>query len=266
MKDKQTQPSSTEIQLFDDTLLYKRGDYWHMRVWLAKEGKYARFSLRTMKESVARERADDRRTEIKAMQLAGKKYFSLTAKQGVELYLKQRMKDVEAELIVIGRYKTIKTHLEHWLNFIDRDTKLKDLQISDCENYFHERRKSRKTEALKVSQTTIMNEQSTINAMMGWLYRQKETYIESFIFQKFKKIDKGDPSNRRPTFTDQEIEKIIKVLALYIHEPAQDKNDKNNLTKAIAGNYLGFSIMSGMRRGEMLQLRWSDIGFDRIQK
>ena len=59
-----------------------------------------------------------------AQQLSGKPYFSKTAKQGVEEYLKQRAKDVEAELIVKGRYGTIKTHLEHWLNYIGRDTNI----------------------------------------------------------------------------------------------------------------------------------------------
>jgi hypothetical protein len=72
-----------------------------------------------------------------AQQLAGKTYFSKTTKQGVEEYLKQRALDVEAELIVKGRYGTIKTHLEHWLEFIGRDTKLKELERTDCENYLH---------------------------------------------------------------------------------------------------------------------------------
>ena len=81
-----------------------------------------------------------------AQQLAGKTYFSKTTKQGVEEYLEQRALDVEAELIVKGRYGTIKTHLEHWLDFIGRDTKLKELECTDCENYLHSRTKTKKNQ------------------------------------------------------------------------------------------------------------------------
>ena len=42
------QPSNAnEIAIYDEALIYQRGEYWQMRMWLAKEKKYARFSLRT---------------------------------------------------------------------------------------------------------------------------------------------------------------------------------------------------------------------------
>lgn len=34
-----------EIAIFDDGCIYKRGDYWHFRLWLRAENKYARKSL-----------------------------------------------------------------------------------------------------------------------------------------------------------------------------------------------------------------------------
>ncbi|GEM_PF-4662631 len=36
-----------EIPIFDDGCIYKRGDYWHFRLWLKAENKYARKSLGT---------------------------------------------------------------------------------------------------------------------------------------------------------------------------------------------------------------------------
>ena len=110
-----------EIPIYDEAVVYQRGEYWQMRMWLGKEKKYARFSLRTRNRDTAIDKAKKHYHELMAQQLAGKTYFSKTAKQGVEEYLRQREKDVEAELIVKGRYGTIKTHLEHWLNFIGRD-------------------------------------------------------------------------------------------------------------------------------------------------
>ena len=36
-------------------------------------------------------------------------------------------------------------------------------------------------------------------------------------------------------------------------------SEANNLVKAVCGYYLGFSLITGLRRGEQLQLKWSDI-------
>ena len=59
-----------------------------MRMWLAKEKKYARFSLRTRNRDTAEAKAKKQYHELMAQQLAGKTYFSMTAKQAVDEYLK----------------------------------------------------------------------------------------------------------------------------------------------------------------------------------
>ena len=45
-----------EIPIFDEVCVYKLGEYWQFRLWLPKENKYARKSLRTRSESTAVER------------------------------------------------------------------------------------------------------------------------------------------------------------------------------------------------------------------
>ena len=249
--------NADEIEIYDEAVVYKRGEYWQMRMWLGKEKKYARFSLRTRNRDTAIDKAKKYYHELMAQQLAGKTYFSKTTKQGVEEYLKQRALDVEAELIVKGRYGTIKTHLEHWLDFIGRDTKLKELERTDCENYLHSRTKTKKK--INVSQTTVANEQSTINAMLSWLYRRNETYIEAFDFKPLKRIDRGDEALRRSTFTDEEVIVIKQELEKYITEAKSNVDEEGNMSKVINGYYLVISIITGLRRGEQLQLKWSDI-------
>ena len=113
--------NANEIAIYDEALIYLRGQYWQMRMWLAKERKYARFSLRTRSRHTATDKAKQHYHALMAQQLAGKTYFSKTAKQGVEEYVKQRTKDMQAGLIVKGRLGTIKTHLDHWLNYIKKD-------------------------------------------------------------------------------------------------------------------------------------------------
>ena len=249
--------NADEIEIYDEAVVYKRGEYWQMRMWLGKEKKYARFSLRTRNRDTAIDKAKKYYHELMAQQLAGKTYFSKTTKQGVEEYLKQRALDVEAELIVKGRYGTIKTHLEHWLDFIGRDTKLKELERTDCENYLHSRTKTKKK--INVSQTTVANEQSTINAMLSWLYRRNETYIEAFDFKPLKRIDRGDEALRRSTFTDEEVIEIKRELEKYIAVAKGNVDEDGNMSKVINGYYLLISIITGLRRGEQLQLKWSDI-------
>jgi integrase len=94
---------------------------------------------------------------------------------------------------------------------------------------------------------------------MAWLYKQKETYIDGFDFKKLKPIDKGVEANRRNTFTDTEAKTWTDELSKYINEAEQDLSDPNNLVKAYCGYYLGFALITGLRRGEQLQLKWSDI-------
>ena len=252
--------SDDEIAIFEDAVIYKRGEYWQFRMWLEKERKYARESLRTRSQSTAMEKGKAAYLRIYAAATAGKTYFSLTTKDGADKYLKQRWKDVEAGLIVKGRYGTIKTHLEHWLDYIKRDAKLKELQRTDCENYFHERTKTKKK--ISISQTTVENEQSTINAMMSWLFKYNETSIDAFDFKKLPRIDKGNEALRRGTFTDDEIIAIKVELEKYITDGKVRIDEDGNLVKVICAYYLLISIITGLRRGEQLQLRWSDIGFE----
>ena len=230
-----------------------------MRMWLAKEKKYARFSLRARNRDTAEAKAKKQYHELMAQQLAGKTYFSMTAKQAVDEYIKQRTKDMEAGLIVKGRLGTIKTHLEHWLKFIGKDTKVKEMERTDCENYFHNRTKNKKK--LPVSRTTVLNEQSSINAMMSWLHKRGESYIEAFEFKKLGKIDTGDERTRRNTFTDEEIIDIKTELEKYIKEAKEDLSLYGNLNKVVTSYYLLIAIITGLRRGEQLQLTWGDISW-----
>ena len=132
---------SSEIPIFDNAYIHQRGDYWQLHIWLEQEGKYARKSLRTRSQSTAVEQAKRLYMEISAAQLSGKTYFSLTVKQGITMYLSARERDVEQGLITRDRYITIRSQLTHWQEFIGRETRLKELDRCDCEDYFQYRQR-----------------------------------------------------------------------------------------------------------------------------
>ena len=113
-----------EIPIFDEACVYKRGEYWQFLMWLAKKNKYARKYLRTRSETTAVERSEVAYLEIYANLQQGKTYFSIATKEGVQQYVDFRKRDVEMGHIVSGRLATIATHLQHWLSFIGKDTKL----------------------------------------------------------------------------------------------------------------------------------------------
>lgn len=245
-----------EIAIFDEAVIYKRGEYWQFRMWLNQEGKYARKSLRTTNRNTAIERGKDAYLEILSMQKMGKAYFSLTAKDGVKKYIENRQKDVDAGLIVAGRLGTIKTHLEHWLDFIGRDTKLKELDRTDCEDYFYHRTKKTKGDA---KQITIQNEQSTINACIKFLFRNNLTHIDKFDFKKLSRIDRNNEAIRRSTFEQREFEALVRVLPIYCNKKQNKLDDSEWLTRQIIRHYILIAAKSGLRVGEQRQLRWSDV-------
>lgn len=246
-----------EIPIFDEAVVYRRGEYWQFRMWLNDERKYARKSLRTRSQATAIERGKEAYLEIYANLKAGKTYFSITTKEGVEKYLKNRAKDLQAGLIVKGRLSTITTHLQHWLDFIKKDTKLKELQRTDCEDYYFERSKNR------AKQATILNEQSTINACMRYLFKNNETYIDGFDFKKLPRIDTNNEEIRRATFTNDEYKTLYRVMRSYSARKKNKLDENEWRTRQLVRHYVLVAANSGLRVGEQKQLRWSDVEIER---
>ena len=246
-----------EVVIFDEAIVYKRGDYWQFRLWLRKEGKYARRSLGTRNRTTAIEKGKEQYLELYANLKQGKTYFSIDAKKAAELYVAHRQKDVEVGLIVPGRLGTIRAHLKNWLDFIGRDTKLKEMERTDCESYFHFRVKGAGRTAAR--QVTVQNEQSTINAMMDWLFKRGEGRIDGFDFRKLPRIDTRDDAIRRSTFDDDEIKAIHQAIDRYCDRQEQSLEEREWLMRCAAGQFFRMAAMSGLRVGELMQLTWHDI-------
>lgn len=68
--------SADEIPIYDEAVVMQRGEYWQMRMWLTKEKKYARFSLKTRNRETAIDKAKKYYHEL--MALAGHSNMATT--------------------------------------------------------------------------------------------------------------------------------------------------------------------------------------------
>jgi hypothetical protein len=77
MPSKKTKFNDDEESIFDDAVIYKRGEYYQFRMWLTKERKYARFSLKTRSKSTAIDKAKLHYHELMAGGTAGPQHSRL---------------------------------------------------------------------------------------------------------------------------------------------------------------------------------------------
>lgn len=115
-------------------------DVWQFRMYVKQSLRYVEKSLRTKEQALAEERAEDLYIEIRNDIKNGKSFFAISIKEGVQMYLEYRKQDVGvADVgIVEGRYRTIVTHLNHYLEYVNKYTKVSDLGINTLVHYVRE--------------------------------------------------------------------------------------------------------------------------------
>ena len=110
-------------------------------MWLAKEKRYVRRSLKTTSRATAVELAKGTYLDFYANMRQGKIFFSITAKEGAEKYLEARRKDWEIGNIVRERYLALQTHIKHWVEYVGKKKKLRELRRINCKEYYEFRMK-----------------------------------------------------------------------------------------------------------------------------
>jgi integrase len=261
-----------EINIGNGRAVIYENDYgvWQFRVWLADENKYFRKSLRQKNREEAIRIANELWEDISYEKRKGKKFYGITVEEAVEKYLQHRKQEVGLETdegIVEGRWNTIRTHLKHFVAYLNRGETVRTLGKTALLNYERDGVETsyvvfRQTQGIAIQ--TIRNELATINACWKYLYETKEQYANFPSFNipklKIKKYDKSGVRISRQTFTREEWKKYYKALETYAAK--KYNNDYDYLDKQLVRHSLLFMANCGARSGELRQLRWRNIAFE----
>ena len=106
---------------------------------------------------------------------------------------------------------------------------------------------------------TVQHEQSTINACVRWLNKRGETHIDSFDFKKLPRIDRGNEAIRRATLTNEEYERLTRAMRSYCAKKNNKNDESEILLRKLVQHYVLIASNSGLRVGEQMQLKWSDV-------
>ena len=244
--------NETKVAIGNDAVIELRNGHWQFRMWIAKENKMYRKSLRTKTREIAEVKACDLVVNAKDRINKGKSFYSLTVQEAITKYVTHRQSDI-GKTIVEGRLKTLEVHLNNFKKFIGPNTRLKNLDIKSVWGYFDYRMKN------NISKSTLGNEQSSINAMIKWLHEEKEIELAYFKFPKLKGLGDVDIEKiRRQTFTNEEWKRIVKVMREYVKK-TKNLSHKSLLERQIARHWILIAANCGFRTGEQRQLKWSDL-------
>jgi len=224
------------------------GGYWQFRCFITSEKKYVRKSLRTKDKETAIERAEKEYLEIFAAVSAGKKLFGMKLHELVSEYIKYREKHVIGGSITAGRLSTIKSQLNHFLDYKGRNTNITELERKSAFEYQYFRKEQ------KAQDVTIRNEEATINAMVKWAFEEGLISLPKLEFEKIKITEVG----RRDTFTTDEYHQLSRYLISWASKK-RNKDEEIRMEKLLVRDFILILSNTYLRLGEARQLLWSDV-------
>jgi integrase len=228
------------------------GDIYQFRMWVSREAKYYRSSLKTDDLHIALERGQKKALSVLGVIESGKKVFGITVGDLVVAYLLEKKKDVDNEYITSGRLVAIRAYLNNFISFIGKNTATGSLNSQSCFDYA-EWRKKHKGGAADV---TIKNEKAAINSMMKYAFKKRYTDFDSF---EFRKVGRGQKEiSRRGVFEDHEYEEIISFLRTWT---AKNNNSDTYIRfkRMMIRDMFFIASNTLLRIGELMNLLWEDV-------
>ena len=223
------------------------GDIWQFRCWIASEKMYVRKTLATSDLATAITRGEELYLRLYSDLAAGRRLFGLTLAELIDDYLNWRSNDVAAGTITRGRLLTLTSQLKHVRDWKGGGTKLSELDRNALWDYAQHRKMTHAT-----ADATIKNEQSTLNHMIAYAYREGYAHFGSFSFPPVRSRD----VSRRDTFTLDEYDDLVRFLRTYVSD---DVDAHTRYQRLMIRDCVLIASNTMLRVGELWQLRWSDI-------
>ena len=124
--------SAEKISIFGNKAVIKQNKFgvWQFRMWISSEKKYVEKSLRTKKKTDAVDLAEELYIKLRNELANGKSLFAPTYAEAMQQYIAYKQREVDVNALTDGRLTTIKAHLSHFVEYIDKNAKVSDVGIN----------------------------------------------------------------------------------------------------------------------------------------
>jgi integrase len=110
-----------------------------------------------------------------------------------------------------------------------------------------------------VRDITIRNEQTTINHMMKFAFREGHSHFTQFEFRKLRIRTEEDDDGRRGTFTLEQYDDLVKFMRTWSSKSACQDDDELRSKRLLIRDCILIASNTMLRVGELWQLKWGDI-------
>ncbi|MCH2265810.1 MAG: tyrosine-type recombinase/integrase [SAR324 cluster bacterium] len=222
------------------------GDVWQMRCWISSEKKYVKKSLRTKNFEDAQSKGRKLYYSMMGKLDSGQKLFTISSSELVEKYLQMQQDRVDGGFITQQRRSTIKTQLNHFMDFVGKDRKMDTITRERYKDYYLFRR--RKKPDVKVP--TLLNERATIGHIYKWALEQG--YISQDRLPVWSELKVGNIGTRT-AFNIEDYQ----ILYGYLKNYTKDISDEGEIyNRKMIRDFILVQSNTGLRFGECRFLKW----------
>lgn len=229
------------------------GNIYQFRMWISNEKRYVRQSLKTNDLHAAIEIAKKKAFTNIGIIESGKKVFGPNIENIIEMYIKDRNKDVDHHYITKERLVVIRTHLKHFISFVGSNIPITSLDNQSCYDYAIWRNSNSQK---SISNDTIKGEKATINAFIKYANKKKYINFDSFEYRKVG-ISQNH-KNRRDVFSINEYDNIKLFLRSWVSKK-NNKDDYIRNKREMIREMFFLASNTLLRIGELMNLKWGDI-------
>ena len=222
------------------------GGVWQMKVWIHKDQKYFRKSLRTKDEDFARTKAEKEYRRILVRIDSDQEVFEKNLHKVIDEYLELQKANVGVNK-TLGRYQTIVSQTKHMKKFHP------DYKMSECDpNVWEDYYSWRKNKKPNVQNVTLLNEKATINAVFRFAVTRG--FIRSSFIPNWQHLEKV--INRREALTIEEYRTITNTLR---KKEFLEYEYDSNYHRHFVRYFILLLANTGLRFGEARRLKWQHI-------